>query len=193
MCPELVKEDTIVYSFGIGEDITFDLAVIEKFDSKVFGFDPTPKSINWIATQKTPINFTFYDYGIDKFTAKVHSHLLKNPNNVSGSIISHANVNSSDTIEVQMKSFKDITNELGHTKIDILKMDIEGAEYTVLEDILNSGIQIKQLLIEFHDLFVSKARSETRNALKQIRSNGFEIVAVSDSLEEISFVNSKYI
>jgi len=193
LCPELVKEDTIVYSFGIGEDITFDLAVIEKFDSKVFGFDPTPKSINWIATQKTPTNFTFYDYGIDKFTAKVHFHLPKNPNNVSGSIISHANVNSTDTIEVQMKSFKDITNELGHTKIDILKMDIEGAEYAVLEDILNSGIQIKQLLIEFHDRFVSKGRSKTINAIKQLRSNGFEIVAVSDSLEEISFVNSKYI
>jgi len=32
-----------VLSFGLGEDISFDLGVIDRFGSAVHGFDPTPK------------------------------------------------------------------------------------------------------------------------------------------------------
>ena len=35
--------------------------------------------------------------------------------------------------------------ELGHNKIDILKMDIEGAEYAVINDIERSGIRPEQI------------------------------------------------
>ena len=37
-----------------------------------------------------------------------------------------------------MKSLADIANELGHSHIDVLKMDIEGSEYEVIENILES-------------------------------------------------------
>jgi len=33
----------VVYSLGIGEDISFDLALIEKYGARVHAFDPTPK------------------------------------------------------------------------------------------------------------------------------------------------------
>jgi FkbM family methyltransferase len=41
-----------------------------------------------------------------------------------------------------MKTLKDIMNELGHEHIDVLKMDIEGSEYDVLENILNENISV---------------------------------------------------
>ena len=43
-----------------------------------------------------------------------------------------------------------IATMLGHTHINLLKMDIEGAEYTSSSDRLSSGLQIEQLLVEFH-------------------------------------------
>ena len=43
--PEFINEKSIIYSFGIGEDISFDLSLIKEFDCNVFGFDFTPKSI----------------------------------------------------------------------------------------------------------------------------------------------------
>ena len=33
---------------GCGEDISFDLGLIEMFDCDVYGFDPTPKSIDFV-------------------------------------------------------------------------------------------------------------------------------------------------
>ncbi len=50
-----------------------------------------------------------------------------------------------------MKSIENIMKELGHKHIDVLKMDIESAEYDVIENILNAKISITQILIEFHD------------------------------------------
>jgi FkbM family methyltransferase len=39
---------------------------------------------------------------------------------------------------------------LGHNRIDLLKVDIEGAEYTVLQDLIQERIPVTQILIDFH-------------------------------------------
>jgi FkbM family methyltransferase len=188
VCPDLLDNRSVVYSFGIGEDISFDSSIIEKFQCSVFGFDPTPKSIKWINNQHLPKCFHFYEYGIDVVSGIVKFHLPKNPNYVSGSIIAHSNVTTEQTIDVQMKSFQDIVTENCHTKIDILKMDIEGSEYNVLEGILIADVVINQILIEFHDRFFTDGKIKTINAIKLLKSNGFEVFAVSESLEEVSFI-----
>ncbi len=187
--PNLLNEKSIVYSFGIGEDISFDKAIIEKHHCQVFGFDPTPKSINWVAKQDLPSCFTFHDYGIDKSTRKVDFYLPKKSEHVSGSMVNQSNVSFQNVINVQMKSLKDILNELGHQKIDILKMDIEGSEYDVLESILDSDIPINQILIEFHERFFENGKSKTEKALKILRKNNFDNFAVSSSFNEVSFIN----
>ena len=33
----------MVYSVGLGQDISWDKALIEKYRCEVYGFDPTPK------------------------------------------------------------------------------------------------------------------------------------------------------
>ncbi|HEX7718479.1 MAG TPA: hypothetical protein VF389_01635, partial [Woeseiaceae bacterium] len=40
--PDTLHIDSIVYSFGIGEDVEFDLFLIERFGLVVHAFDPTP-------------------------------------------------------------------------------------------------------------------------------------------------------
>ena len=74
VCPVFINENSIVYSFGIGEDISFDKALIDIHGCHVFGFDPTPKSIDWIKSQKLPENFNFYEYGLgDMFVDIEHA------------------------------------------------------------------------------------------------------------------------
>jgi disulfide oxidoreductase YuzD len=88
-----------------------------------------------------------------------------------------------------MRSIKDIMKDLGHTHIDVLKMDIEGAEYSVIENILDSDISIDQVLIEFHDRFVENGKARTQQTIRLLNNKGFEIFAISDSCYEISFIN----
>jgi len=187
--PKLLDKHSIIYSFGIGEDISFDRTIIENHDCTVFGFDPTPKSINWINSQNLPLKFHFLDFGISNKSGFVDFYLPKNPEYVSGSIIIRNELY--EKIIVQMKSFNDIISELGHKHIDVLKMDIEGSEYEVIDDILNAPVLIGQILIEFHDRFVENGKMKTQLAIKKLKNHGYEIFSISETLDEISFVNKK--
>ena len=189
ICPDLLNENSIIYSLGIGEDISFDIAVIENHNCSVFGFDPTPKSIKWVKKkQNLPSKFLFYEFGIADSSGMVDFYLPVNEEHVSGSYIKQSNVNEKQRVIVEMKSWTDITTALGHTQIDVLKMDIEGAEYKVLDSILESDVALKQILIEFHDRMFDEGIMKTKNAVKKMKDHGYEIFGVSDTFEEISFI-----
>lgn len=186
--PDILHQDSIVYSFGIGGDISFDQAIIEKHNCQVFAFDPTPKSINWIKSQQLPSNFKFFEYGIDSKTGIRNFNLPKNHNYVSGSVLKHQNVDENNFVPVPMKCFTDITNELGHNHIDILKMDIEGSEYEIMESIVSSPVQIDQMLLERHERFFTDGKAKTAKLFTILKDHGYALFAVSDSLEELSFI-----
>ena len=62
-----------------------------------------------------------------------------------------------------------------------LKMDIEGAKYRVIEDIVKTGIYPQQLLIEFHHRFKNMGIFKTVNAIDLLRKNGYKIFNISES------------
>lgn len=188
-CPDFLNEQSVIYSFGIGEDISFDTAIIENHNCQVFGFDPTPKSIHWIKNQNIPEKFNFHPFGVSSISGFVDFFLPINTDHVSGSLIDQKNVDSAQKVSVQMKSIGDTMNDLNHTHIDLLKMDIEGSEYDVIENILTSNVSITQILIEFHDRFFENGHLKTKQTIKKLNTYGYEIYAVSDSFEEISFIN----
>ena len=184
----------IVYSFGIGEDISFDRAVIEKYNAKVYGFDPTPKSIKWISALKSDKcwggvfeSFTFFPYGISDCDGKVKFYLPLNENYVSGSVISRNELNT-EPIEVEMYSLASIMKMLGHNAIDILKMDIEGLEFEVIPNILENKIEIGQICLEVHGRFSDDGYLKTIKMIKQLKQVGYRICHISDNKEEITFV-----
>ena len=76
MCPYHLDAESSVLSFGVGEEISFDLALIENFGLTVYAFDPTPPSIAWVRKEKLPPNFRFFDFGIANHdgTAKFSYH-----------------------------------------------------------------------------------------------------------------------
>ncbi|NER18914.1 FkbM family methyltransferase [Spongiivirga citrea] len=191
--PNIINDKSIVYSFGIGEDISFDKAMINNHNCQVFGFDPTPKSINWVKNQNIPSNFNFNDFGIGVTTEDTVFYLPLNEEHVSGSVEKHINVTERRKVKVHMKSFEDITTVLGHQKVDVLKMDIEGSEYDTIAGILASNVIIDQILIEFHDRFFDTKTAKSIKSVNQLKEGGYEIFAVSDSYEEVSFIRKELI
>lgn len=191
--PALLNHDSIVYSFGIGTDITFDLKCIKKHHCHVFGFDPTPKSIDWIASRELTDNFHFFDYGISSETGFMNFFLPTRPRGTSGSMILNPIVTADKTISVPMKSFDDITKELGHNHVDLVKMDIEGSEYEVLDSILNSKVTVDQLLIEFHDRFYDINDYRSKAIVNRMKEKGYRIFGHSINYEEISFIKEELI
>jgi len=63
-------------------------------------------------------------------------------------------------------------------------MDIEGAEYGVLADMLTCGIPVKQLLVEFHHRWPQLGIEKTKQAIRALNAAGYRIFSVSPSGEE---------
>lgn len=186
--PTLMSEKSIVYSFGIGKDVTFDMACIRKHGCAVIGFDPTPKSIDFIKSKSISDKFQFFNYGISTISGDQKFYLPADSRGVSGSLVMSEAVDEKNAIMVQMKTFADIIAEFGHTSIDVLKMDIEGVEYDVLENIIQSGVPIKQILVEFHDRLFHPTEFRSKQIVELMRQKGYEIFASSMSFEEVSFM-----
>jgi hypothetical protein len=91
-------------------------------------------------------------------------------------------------IEAPVKTLSTIMRELNHTHIDILKMDIEGAEYAVLKNIVNSDVSIGQILVEFHHRFPQVSIKETIRTVEMLQKHGYQLFHVSDTAEEFSFI-----
>ena len=64
----------------------------------------------------------------------------------------------------------------GHDSIDLLKIDIEGFEYEVLESCLAAEIPIKQICVEFHDFFPDIPKTKTKNLILALQSHGFDLI-----------------
>lgn len=189
ICPEEVNPNSIIYSFGIGRDISFDLTMIQRFDVDIFAFDPTPVSKNWLKKQTLPEKFHFFDYGVADYDglADFYPFWPDDPTAHDFSIINPSKARK-ETVKCPVYRVETILNKLQHRKIDILKMDIEGIEYAVIEDILASNVKVSQLLVEFHHRYENVGLTATNHAIKLLNQNGFKIFSIGSDGQEYSFI-----
>jgi FkbM family methyltransferase len=185
--PAYVNQNSIVYSLGVGEDISFDLAMIERFGVHVHAFDPTPRVHEWLRSQSIPEEFHFHDVGIADFDGEVDFHMPPRRDFISHSIVA-AREYSAETIRVPVIRLHTAMQRLGHGRIDLLKVDIEGAEYGVIEDFLRGGAPVEQILIEFHHRLSSVGTRKTRRALHLLESQGMKISYVCPRFQLFTLV-----
>ena len=183
-----LQKSDVVYSFGIGEDISFDLGLIERYGCKVDAFDPSPRSLRWLESQQVDQRFIAHPYGIYSEDKVLE---FFEPADVAHVSFSAHTPGRGASIQCPVRTLQRIVGDLGHTRISLLKMDIEGSEYEVIPSILASGIEIDQWLIEFHHRLLAGGVEKTRQSLALLKAAGFKLYAVSSRGEEFSFVHER--
>ena len=101
-------------------------------------------------------------------------------------------VDIKNKVKLKFQTIDSLMKKNKHQKIDILKMDIEGSEYEVLEDILSKKIPIKQILVEFHPYLFKDGREKTKYILDILTENNYRCFAVSQNMLEYSFIKYKW-
>lgn len=188
---KLMDSDCVVLSFGLGEDISFDLGVIDSFNCRVIGFDPTPKSVQWLAKQSLPEQFEFINVGLAGETGTITFNAPENPEYASYSATHEFSTSGTDNqkkIVLPVKDLNTLVSELSLERIDVLKMDIEGSENEVIESLKDSAIRPIQILVEFHHRIHGTGFARTKAALDTLESMGYRLFHISDLGDEFSLV-----
>jgi FkbM family methyltransferase len=199
----LLTERSVCYLAGAGEDISFDCALVKRFGCVVRIIDPTPRAIKHFellteavhSGRRFPVNnsnFDFYDItshelklisflpiGLADKDGSLEFYLPKNPNHVSCSSVNLQKTEEHFTAQCQR--LETIMSNMSDTHLDIVKMDIEGAEYSVISDMVYSKKLPELLLIEFDEVHTpldSESEMRTKESIDLLLKAGMRCVAI---------------
>ncbi len=190
---------SIIYSVGAGLDLHFDIEIVRKYQCKVYIFDPTPGSIQhfeqlkahvekgeeFYSAEKSPYQatpqilekITFIPQALWKEDTSIRFYQPEEEHFISHSITRARS--KENYIEVDARKLSTCMRELGHEHIDFFKLDIEGAEYEVVDNILEENLDIRTIYLEYH---FEQERSTYQNllrikhSLQKLESHGYRVI-----------------
>jgi FkbM family methyltransferase len=181
--------DARVISAGVGEDASFDLALIRKYGCAVHALDPTPKAVHWAQQHVRDPRFVLHQLALSDADGSLRLYFPARDDHVSASFRPGGHL-SRRVFDAPARTLQTLFALFGMESVDVLKMDIEGAEYGVIENGLGTGAfeRVGQLLVEFHHHLSSFSPAATCHSVDALRSAGWRIAWVSPSHHEMLFV-----
>jgi FkbM family methyltransferase len=141
----------------------------DKFQCNVYAIEPIKK---------------FYDQMVDKFKDQSNIHLLNvgvGTEDKKGIIYlsddgSSSNAENNIPVEVEFRTLNRILNEWDIKEVDLLQMNIEGDEYPILENLLETETinRIKTLQVQFH-LGIEDDRERKEAICEKLKAKGFKL------------------
>jgi len=142
-----LNEDSVVFDLG-GFEGGWSADIVEKFNCNVYIFEPVQ---------------VYYEKIVDRFksNSKVRAFNigLCNKNELVDIFYngdSSSMIFKTSTVEkIQIKNICDFLDDIKINKIDLIKINIEGAEFDLLDEIINRGYQDKfdNIQVQFHKMF----------------------------------------
>jgi FkbM family methyltransferase len=167
----ITKSSNIILA-GAGTDISFDVALYQKYTPNIVIMDPTPKAqehfttvIEFLQHSRPDVilakqyhkilnidysKLHFLPIGLWNKTTKLDFFSPKNEDHVSFSALNLQRTTKS--ISLNVTSLAEVMRLFDWERIDLLKLDIEGSEYTVIESIFVENIFPTILTIEFDEM-----------------------------------------
>lgn len=164
----------VCYLFGLGTDASLELALASKGAMEIHTFDPTPEAIAFArSTLKDCETITFHPLGVWSSDGTQRFFAPRKNGHVSHSIL---NLQRTDHFfEAECRRVITHMHSLGHTRLGLLKLDVEGAELTVLDDLLRTPLRPGVICVEFDQ--PCSVRHIAR-MVRRLRSADYALLAV---------------
>jgi FkbM family methyltransferase len=157
-----LTENSVVFDLG-GYKGEFASAIMNKYNCTVFIFEPIPFLYD-IIVNKFSNNSKLHPYCFGLYDKTIRQQISLS-DNASSIFISKTN-----THEIQLKDIAEFLHENNVGIIDLIKINIEGAEYDLLESLINQDLisGFKNIQVQFHDFILPNAELRMRNIQQQL-------------------------
>ena len=127
----LIRPDWTCYSVGAGGDISYDMDLIERWGIRVRSIDPVPDYVRRALEEAGgDERLTAHEFAIATSDGPMRMQLTHDPNSESVSPVGL--YDSKSYVEFEGRTLPSLMAELGDTRIELLKLDIEGGEYDLV-------------------------------------------------------------
>jgi FkbM family methyltransferase len=168
----VIRPGWICYCAGAGIDISFDLALARRFGCEVVTLDPTDESREHVARAAAgEPRLRFEQVAVWSSDGELRMYRAADP--------THQTLSADDlqrtgrTTTVPARSLPSLMGELGHDRIDLLKLDVEGAEYELLDLVASGELGVKVLCVELHP---TRGIEPAVRAVRALTAAGFTLV-----------------
>ena len=171
-------ENSVIVDIGTGYNADFSQDMILKYHLKCYGFDPTRKHAAPLKIIESQSDGKFIYKPLALSSKEGVAEFHESEDNVSGSFsLDHVNVKRDriNSYTVKVVTIESLFKILSVNFISLIKMDVEGEEYSIINSLPKSvADKIGQFIIEFHHHCIDKySIFNTLNAVKKMSSLGF--------------------
>lgn len=172
---------------GLGRDISFPTAFLARFRGRVIGIDPSPTSVEYCRAHRPDDmevwSNAFWTRAGETLTfhlPRAEAQLPLGADGISGSLDGTHAYAGGGVLQVATTALDDVLTRTGRAECDVLKLDIEGAEYEVLSDLCARGAltRVRQLLVEFHHGATHHTVADTEVTVARVQQAGFTLMHV---------------
>ncbi|MEY2547352.1 MAG: hypothetical protein QOG48_2469 [Verrucomicrobiota bacterium] len=177
--PTGLSASSIVYSAGVGKDITFEHALVTRYGCFIFLLDPSPTGLETMARPENQIsNLRFLPLALTGHSGDLVIGPPGDPIEASWQV----RPTCDGGIAVKSTDLASLMRKNRHDHVDLLKLDIEGSEYDVIDQIVDRHLDVRQLCVEFHHGMAAVPgirRSQTIRAMLRLAWCGYKLIDVS--------------
>ncbi len=167
-------DKSFIVSAGVGTSITFEKDIISRYNSQIVLLDPSPTGVETIKNLRDRRNIDFLEVGLAAKSGPVAFGLPDLADEGSYRMGS-----TKDNIQFDCISLADLMKQHGKVAIDLLKIDVEGFEYEILDSLLREGLKVKTICVEIHHSGVISINKTIFNAyflILRLFLKGYKVV-----------------
>ena len=175
VCPTFLNAQSVIYSAGVGDEISFERELVKRFGCNVVLLDPSPMGVRTMELPENQIpQFKFFPAALAGHTGKLKVALR--PNEAEPWFVRNDGA-ATESFEIPCVDLQSLMKQNGHTHIDLLKLDIEGSEYDVIDNLLDRGIPVRQVCADFDYGYVPGVRrSQAIRSIVKMAARGYRLL-----------------
>ena len=159
-----LDERSVVFDVG-GFEGQWASDIAGRFACRIEIFEPMPSAVDGLRRRfAANPKITVHDFALGPADGRLKLTLAGD----ASSLLPHAAAGE-PAVEVAVRDIAAYCEQAGVSRIDLLKLNIEGGEYALLERLVESGwiTRVRNLQVQFHD-FVPRAEALRENLAERL-------------------------